>query len=108
MAKKRKIGKAPSGNILKSRRTIWSFTCLTGAEDAGSVKYYIRSVGPDRVVGVGGDGTIKMLAELLQNTDIPLGIIPAGSANGMARELEIPADIDAALDIAVNGDDKTH
>jgi diacylglycerol kinase (ATP) len=79
------------------------FYLLTGAEDAGSVKYHIESVNPDRVVGVGGDGTIKMLAELLQNTNIPLGIIPAGSANGMARELEIPANIDTALDIAVNG-----
>ena len=79
------------------------FYLLSGAEDAGSVKYYIESVNPDRVVGVGGDGTIKLLAELLQNTNIPLGIIPAGSANGMARELEIPADIDVALDISVNG-----
>ena len=79
------------------------FYLLTGAEDAVSVQHHIQSVNPHRVVGVGGDGTIKMLAELVQNTAIPLGIIPAGSANGMARELEIPVDIDTALDIAVNG-----
>jgi diacylglycerol kinase (ATP) len=80
------------------------FYLLTGQEDATSVKHHIQSVNPARVVGVGGDGTIKMLAELLQHTGIPMGIIPAGSANGMARELEIPANINTALDIAMNGE----
>lgn len=79
------------------------FYLLTGQQDAASVQHHIQTVKPDRVVGVGGDGTIKMLAELLQGTSIPLGIIPAGSANGMARELTIPADIDVALDIVMNG-----
>ena len=76
---------------------------LTGQEDTMSVKHHIQSIKPDRVVGVGGDGTIKMLAEILLDTGMQLGIIPAGSANGMARELEIPVNIDTALDIAVNG-----
>ncbi|HZH01550.1 MAG TPA: diacylglycerol kinase family protein, partial [Flavisolibacter sp.] len=58
---------------------------------------------PDRVAVVGGDGTVKMVAEIVQHKNIPLAIIPAGSANGMAKELNIPADIDVALDIAVNG-----
>jgi len=79
------------------------FYLLSGAQDEASIKHHIQTVKPHRVVGVGGDGTIKLLAELLQETDIPLGIIPAGSANGMARELDIPADIDAALDICING-----
>lgn len=76
---------------------------LTGKEDAVSIQHHIQAVKPERVVGVGGDGTIKMLAELLLGTNVQLGIIPAGSANGMARELEIPINIDTALDIAVNG-----
>lgn len=79
------------------------FFLLSGENDESSVKHYIDTVKPDRVVGVGGDGTIKMLAQMLQHTDIPLGIIPAGSANGMAKELDIPEDIDIALDISVNG-----
>lgn len=79
------------------------FYLLTGRSDKASVKHHIKTVQPDRVVGVGGDGTIKMLAELLQHSKTPLGIIPAGSANGMARELEIPIDVNIALDISVNG-----
>lgn len=79
------------------------FFLLTGESDEASVQHHIETVKPDRVVGVGGDGTIKMLAEIMQHTNVPLGIIPAGSANGMARELCIPADVQAALEVAVNG-----
>lgn len=79
------------------------FYLLTGESDKISVQRHIEQVKPDRVVGVGGDGTIKMLAEIMYHSPLPLGIIPAGSANGMARELGIPVDIDTALDIVVNG-----
>ncbi|HUQ97460.1 MAG TPA: diacylglycerol kinase family protein [Chitinophagaceae bacterium] len=79
------------------------FYILDGTNDVSSIDHYIKTINPDRVVGVGGDGTIKMLAQLLYHTPLPLGIIPAGSANGMARELGIPADVDAALDIIISG-----
>lgn len=79
------------------------FYLLTGRNDTGSVRQHLKTVNPDRVVGVGGDGTIKLLAQLLYHTPMPLGIIPAGSANGMAKELGIPADVETALDIIVNG-----
>ncbi len=67
------------------------------------LKETINESNADRVVAVGGDGTLKMVAECLLETDTPVGIIPAGSANGMAKELGIPADIEEALDVAVNG-----
>lgn len=50
---------------------------------------------PDMVVAVGGDGTIKLVAECLLQKNITLGILPAGSANGLAKELgisDVPAD----------------
>lgn len=59
---------------------------------------------PDKVIAVGGDGTIKAVAEALIGTGIPLGIIPAGSANGMARELNIPTDIKESVDIIRDGE----
>lgn len=52
---------------------------------------------PDTVVAVGGDGTVKFVAEELIDTPISLGIIPAGSANGLARDLEIPEDLSLAM-----------
>lgn len=63
----------------------------------------IKEFGPDCVVAVGGDGTVKMVAEQLLNSAIPMGILPAGSANGMATELAIPADWEQALSIILNG-----
>jgi diacylglycerol kinase (ATP) len=64
---------------------------------------HIRKVHPDRVVAVGGDGTITMVGKLLLGSTIPLGILPGGSANGMAKELQIPIDPKQALEIVVNG-----
>jgi diacylglycerol kinase (ATP) len=61
------------------------------------IKARISGSKADRVVAVGGDGTLKLVAECLLNTETPIGIIPAGSANGMAKELGIPTDIELAL-----------
>src|SRR5215218_11496629 len=79
------------------------FFLLTGKDDKRSVEHYIERIQPDRVVAVGGDGTVKMLTELLKETETPLGIIPAGSANGMAKELDIPIKVEEALQIILNG-----
>src|SRR5687768_7089340 len=59
----------------------------------------IIQVKPDIVVAVGGDGTLGYVVSELVSTGIPLGIVPAGSANGMARELKIPLKAEEALQI---------
>lgn len=60
----------------------------------------------DRVVAVGGDGTLKLVAECLQGTSVPIGIIPAGSANGMAKELGIPTTFNEAMERVIQGEPK--
>ena len=82
--------------------TIEIFMLGTG-NDADSLQQQINQMKPDRVVAVGGDGTVQMAAKQLLRTGIPLGILPAGSANGMAKELDIPNNPEGALDIVVNG-----
>lgn len=79
---------------------------LDGKTDPETLRRAIASLRPDRVVAVGGDGTLKIVAEQLLGTGIPLGILPAGSANGMARELGIPGDIPGSLAVVVNGTPK--
>ena len=71
-----------------------------------SIRHWIEQFKPDRVVAVGGDGTISMVAKLLGGTEMALGILPAGSANGMARELNIPLNAANALDLLVDGEIK--
>ena len=53
----------------------------------------------DVIVACGGDGTINEVASALVKKNIPLGIIPAGSGNGLATNLGIPKDIDKAIEI---------
>jgi YegS/Rv2252/BmrU family lipid kinase len=57
----------------------------------------------DLVVAWGGDGTINEAAAALLHTAVPLGIVPAGSGNGLAWDLLLPFDARAALAIAARG-----
>lgn len=61
------------------------------------------SLGAKRVIAIGGDGTINKVASLLKGTDIPLGIIPLGSGNGLARHLNIPLNPEAAYRKSISG-----
>ena len=84
----------------------FDFFLLTGKDDATSLQYWIEKLKPERVIAVGGDGTVSLVAQQLLCTNIAMGILPAGSANGMAKELNIPVDADGALDIILNGEIK--
>ena len=60
--------------------------------------------GMDALVVVGGDGIISRALQVLAQTDIPLGIVPAGTGNDHAREFGIPTrDPEAAADVIVDG-----
>ena len=52
----------------------------------------------DQVVAVGGDGTVNEVAQGLLNTSVPMGILPNGSGNGLARHLKIPINIPRAME----------
>jgi YegS/Rv2252/BmrU family lipid kinase len=56
-----------------------------------------------KIIVVGGDGTINEVASELIHTKIPIGIIPIGSGNGLARHLKIPMDFKSALNKALHG-----
>jgi diacylglycerol kinase family enzyme len=57
--------------------------------------------GADLVVAVGGDGTVRGCAEGLAGTGVPLGIVPHGTANLLARTLRLPGHPKAALAAAL-------
>ncbi|MBF4486262.1 diacylglycerol kinase family protein [Flavobacterium sp. CSZ] len=58
---------------------------------------------PDYIVACGGDGTINEVASCIVGTSIILGVIPVGSGNGLASNLNIPRDFKKAIDIIKNG-----
>jgi len=60
-------------------------------------------VGRRLFIAAGGDGTISAVVQPLMNTDATLGVIPVGTYNHFARDLSLPLDWRAALDIALSG-----
>lgn len=58
--------------------------------------------GFQRVAAIGGDGTVSLVAAALVNRNIPLGILPAGSGNVLARDLGIPLELPDALKLLLN------
>lgn len=79
------------------------FFLVNGKNDAEELEKCIEQVKPQKVIAVGGDGTVSMVAKKIIGTDMQLGILPAGSANGMARELNISPNIEEALDTVEKG-----
>lgn len=60
----------------------------------------------DAIVAVGGDGTVNNTAKALINTNIPFGILPMGSGNGLARHLQIPMNLQQAINVIIEGNTK--
>lgn len=70
----------------------WHYTIYetSGEEDMPAVLQKAIDEGCDWVFAAGGDGTVSEVADGLINREIPLGIIPVGTANSLAQDLEIP------------------
>ncbi|MDN5583089.1 MAG: diacylglycerol/lipid kinase family protein [Brachybacterium sp.] len=63
--------------------------------------------GADLVMAAGGDGTVRLVASVLAGTDTRMGIIPAGTGNLLARNVEVPLeDPTAAMVAALTGTDR--
>lgn len=58
---------------------------------------------PEIIAAAGGDGTINLVARLIRNTDIKLLIIPMGSANGMAKEFDMPESLEDCIKLIETG-----
>ncbi len=79
----------------------------TTIEDPGVGQAHAAAVdGADLVVICGGDGTVRTVCEELAGTGIPVGIVPAGTGNLLARNLDLPLYLRAAVDVGLNGQDR--
>ena len=74
-------------------------------ENAGQLGELIRRYQHqvDLVIVGGGDGTLNAAVDALVETGLPLGILPLGTANDLARTLEIPNSLPEACNIIANG-----
>ncbi len=82
----------------------WQYTTV---EDPGTGMAEQAAVsGADLVMVCGGDGTVREVCAELAGTGIPVGIIPAGTGNLLARNLDVPLYLRSAIDVALNGQDR--
>lgn len=103
-------------NIRKEIETIKEIFSSTGAQadihitnqpgEATKIARQSITKGFDFIASVGGDGTMNEVASALQSTDMPLGLIPRGSGNGLARALDIPLDLRRACQILLENNSR--
>lgn len=83
---------------------MWHYTTVA---DPGSGMAEAAAIGgADLVLVCGGDGTVREICAELAGTGIPIGIVPTGTGNLLARNLDIPLFIRAAIDVALTGQDR--
>jgi diacylglycerol kinase family enzyme len=84
---------------------LWFYTT---PEDAGTeVAKQAVEAGASVVIAVGGDGTVRAVATALAGTDVAMGILPMGTGNILARNLDLPlSDPTALIRTVLEGEDK--
>ncbi|TBW28956.1 diacylglycerol kinase family protein [Gramella sp. KN1008] len=73
----------------------------TGEDDREKLIALLEQHDIDRIIVAGGDGTINLVADVLYKSEISMGIIPVGSANGLAVNLSLPETLTEQIDIAL-------
>ena len=73
----------------------------TGEGDQKAIQDLVDRINPDRVLISGGDGTIREVADILKEKNIKIALLPSGSANGLAENLNLPEDLEEQLNIGL-------
>ena len=76
----------------------------TAKDDRKELNRLYQKFLPQRIIIVGGDGSIKLVADALQNVDVIFGILPAGSANGLSVDLNFSKTLEDNIIAAFEND----
>ena len=100
-----KTSVAAAEKVAGWRETLW-FT--TSEEDPGQkVTAEVLTHNPDVIMVAGGDGTVRAVAEAVRGSGVPLGLVPSGTGNLLARNLHLTLDsLDEAISTAFTGRDR--
>ena len=91
------------GGAFAARNAAFDLQTTEHAGHASELALRAAELGYRAVCVVGGDGTLAEAAAGLAGTRTPLAIIPRGTGNQVAQNLRIPVDVEAAVDVALNG-----
>jgi YegS/Rv2252/BmrU family lipid kinase len=84
--------------IASAKRAQADFHITNSPREAIEIAQQSINKGYDKIAAVGGDGTMNEVATSLVRSSIPMGIIPKGSGNGLARALGIPLTLEKACE----------
>lgn len=87
-------------SVFLEYETEWDVSVTHAAGDAREFARQAAQNGADVVAAYGGDGTITEVANGLLDTDVPLAILPGGTANVISKELNIPQPLAEATRLA--------
>jgi YegS/Rv2252/BmrU family lipid kinase len=91
------------GGAFAARGAHFDLVETHGAGHATDLARQAAQRGYRAVCAVGGDGTLAEVATGLVGTAVPLAIIPRGTANQVAHNLQIPTELEAAVEVAIHG-----
>ena len=92
-----------------ARRHGWrppTFFETTGDDPGVAMTEAALAAGTDMVVVAGGDGTVRVVCSELARTGVPVGIVPLGTGNLLARNLALPLRVADAIEVALSGQDR--
>ncbi len=100
-----------SGRASRALAEVRAYAARRGAEvvlterarHASELTHQALTEGCERIVAVGGDGTMNEIAAIVTGTSATLGLIPCGSGNGLGRHLRIHGSVARALEILEHG-----
>ncbi|CAG5068469.1 Putative lipid kinase BmrU [Dyadobacter sp. CECT 9623] len=72
----------------------------TGEHDLETIREMVTTLKPERILVAGGDGTISLVAQAAYGFDVTMGIIPAGSANGLSVDFGLSGSLEQAIEVA--------
>ncbi|OBX25617.1 YegS/Rv2252/BmrU family lipid kinase [Gelidibacter algens] len=87
--------------ILEDRNVVFETYETTGKFDDLQIRKLLDDRNFKNVLVAGGDGTIQVVARAIQNRDVAISLIPAGSANGLASNLMLPYSLEEQIEIAL-------
>ncbi|MDX1650953.1 MAG: diacylglycerol kinase family protein [Brumimicrobium sp.] len=88
-------------DVLEKKGIEFRIYSTTGEEDSEEICELIKAKPVDRLLVAGGDGTINLVARIALEKQIPVGIFPQGSANGLAENLNLPNTDEGLLEVAL-------
>ncbi len=87
--------------IFKNKNRAYETYETTGEDDDAQIDKILDNSSFENVLVVGGDGTLQLVAKAIGKREIAMSLIPAGSANGLASNLQLPENLAEQIEIAL-------